>query len=108
MAPPRRVLLTGGTGFFGRRIAAALAGRGFTVAAPVRPELDLFERASVGRAIASARPDLVVPSAAYYGGLGIISAEPARVFHDNVLMAVHLLDAAGEARVPRFMSIGSA
>ena len=103
-----KVLLTGGRGFFGRRIGQALGERGFVVVSPGRPEFDLFDRASVGRVMNEVRPDLVVHSAAFYGGLGIISAEPARIFHDNLLMAAHVLSAAGEARVARFVSIGSA
>ncbi|HJZ87730.1 MAG TPA: NAD-dependent epimerase/dehydratase family protein [Polyangia bacterium] len=103
-----KLLLTGGRGFFGRRIADALRARGFEVVAPGRPEFDLLDRASVGRAMRACKPELVVHSAAYYGGLGIISAEPARVFRDNMLMAVNVLDAAGEARARRFVSIGSA
>jgi GDP-L-fucose synthase len=104
----KKVLLTGGRGFFGRRIGQALSERGFAVITPGRPEFELFDRASIDRALRDIRPDVVVHSAAYYGGLGIINAEPARVFHDNLLMAVNLLDAAGAARVPRFVPIGSA
>ena len=106
--PKNKVLLTGGRGFFGRRIAKALDERGFSVVAPCRPELELLDGDSVCRVVLAVRPDIVVHSAAHYGGLGILSAEPARVFRDNLIMAVNILDAAGEARVKRFVSIGSA
>src|SRR5262245_44796255 len=102
------VLLTGGRGFFGRAIAAALRRHGFEVVAPGRPEFDLLDRASVERTLESVRPPIVLHSAAYYGGLGIITAEPATIFHRNVMMAANLLNAAAKVDVRRFLSVGSA
>jgi GDP-L-fucose synthase len=102
------VLLTGGSGFLGRRIAEALRSRGYEVIAPGRPRFDLMDRASVDRAIATVQPDIVIHSAAYYGGLGICVAEPEEVFYRNVLMSAHILDAAARGGVKRFMGIGSA
>ncbi|MCZ7646874.1 MAG: NAD-dependent epimerase/dehydratase family protein [Planctomycetota bacterium] len=105
---PEKILLTGGRGFFGRRIAEALRGRGHEVHTPGRPDFDLLDAASVRRTLNELRPHTVVHSAAYYGGLGITMAEPARIFHDNTLMTVNLLGALQPAGVKRFMSVGSA
>jgi GDP-L-fucose synthase len=102
------VLLTGGSGFLGRRIADALRSRGYEVIAPGRPKFDLMDRASVDRAIDTIRPDIVVHSAAYYGGLGICVAEPHEVFYRNTIMSANILDAAARGGVRRFMGIGSA
>ncbi|UCG16816.1 MAG: NAD-dependent epimerase/dehydratase family protein, partial [Phycisphaerales bacterium] len=102
------VLVTGGRGFFGRPLAEAIGRHGYEVATPGRPDFDLMDRTSVDKTLLAVRPDIVVHSAAYYGGLGICMAEPARIFHRNVLMTVNLLDAAAEAGVRRFVSISSA
>ncbi|MCW8128834.1 MAG: NAD-dependent epimerase/dehydratase family protein [Planctomycetota bacterium] len=102
------VLLTGGRGFFGRRIAEALTAHGYEVAAPSRPDFDLLDAGSVERVMKQIKPHTVVHSAAYYGGLGICVAEPARIFHDNTLMCVNVLDALPKAGVKRFVSVGSA
>ena len=102
------VLLTGGSGFFGRRITHALRGRGYEVIAPGRPQFDLMDRASVERAVAALQPEIVVHSAAYYGGLGICVQEPHEVFYRNVIMSANLLDVAARGGVRRFLSIGSA
>jgi GDP-L-fucose synthase len=102
------VMLTGGSGFFGRRIAEAIRSRGHEVIAPGRPHFDLMDRASVDRALAAIKPDVVVNSAAHYGGLGICVAEPDQVFYRNVLMTANILDASARAGVKHFMAIGSA
>jgi len=104
----RRVLLTGGRGFFGRRILEALRERGHEVAAPARPGFDLQEPASVERALLDTRPDAVVHSAAHYGGLGICMEEPDELFRRNVLMIAHLLPACAKAGVRTILSVGSA
>jgi GDP-L-fucose synthase len=54
------------------------------------------------------RPQTVVHSAAYYGGLGICLAEPIEIFHSNVVMALNLFDAAARVGVKKIVAIGSA
>jgi GDP-L-fucose synthase len=103
-----RVLLTGGTGFFGRRIAEALRRHEFEVATPGRPEFDLLDFLSTSRTLEALQPDIIVHSAAYYGGLGICMAEPAQIFHHNILMGVNLFEAAARVGVRKIMAIGSA
>ncbi|HMB02907.1 MAG TPA: NAD-dependent epimerase/dehydratase family protein [Isosphaeraceae bacterium] len=105
---PEHIVLTGGTGFFGRRIAEALRQHGYEVSTPGRPEFDLMDPASTRRTLERLRPETVVHSAAYYGGLGICMAEPDEIFHRNVVMGVNLLDAATRAGVHKIMAIGSA
>ena len=103
-----RVLLTGGNGFFGRRIAEALRRHEYEVATPGRPEFDLMDAASTRRVVERLRPDIIVHSAAYYGGLGICIAEPMQIFSRNVVMGVNVLEAAAAAGVSKVMAIGSA
>ena len=103
-----QVLLTGRSGFFGRRIAAALREHGFDLATPARPDFDLMDMASTLRTFERLRPRIVVHSAAYYGGLGICMAEPAQIFHQNVMMGANLLEASGRVGVRKIMVIGSA
>jgi nucleoside-diphosphate-sugar epimerase len=104
----RVVLLTGARGFYGRRIAQSLRRHGFEVATPGRPECELLDAGSVDRAFASIHPEIVVHSAAYYGGLGMCVTEPALIFHRNMLMGINLLNAATRHGVKRFVAIGSA
>jgi GDP-L-fucose synthase len=108
MDMPDRILLTGGTGFFGRRIAEVLRARGHEVATPGRPDFNLMDPASTLRTLEQVRPDTVVHSAAHYGGLGICVAEPVQIFQRNVIMGVNLLDAAAKVGAKKFLTIGSA
>jgi GDP-L-fucose synthase len=105
---PERVLLSGGTGFFGRRIAEALRRHKYDVTAPGRPEFDLLDADSTLRTLEQVRPDTIVHSAAYYGGLGICMAEPTQIFHRNILMGLNLFEAAARTGVRKIMAIGSA
>jgi GDP-L-fucose synthase len=102
------IMLTGGSGFFGRRIAEALRARGHEVTTPGRPSFDLMDPALTRRTFEQVRPQTVVHSAAHYGGLGICMAEPIEIFHRNVVMAVNLFDAAARAGVKRILAVGSA
>ncbi len=103
-----RVLLTGGSGFFGRRIAEALRRHDYEVATPGRPDFDLMDAESTRQVVRRMAPDIIVHSAAYYGGLGICIAEPVQIFSRNVLMGVNVLEAAAAAGVKKVMAIGSA
>ena len=105
---PEVVYLTGGTGFFGRRIAEAVAKAGFEVISTAYPEVDLMNLESTEQSVKNVMPDIIIHSAAYYGGLGITMAETGNLFYRNVQMLLNVLEAARKATVKRIMSIGSA
>ena len=83
-----RVLLTGSTGQLGRALAAT-APPDATITAPARSELDLEDPASIARAVAAARPDLVINAAAYTA-VDRAEAEPERAFAINARAVEHL------------------
>ena len=58
-----RVLVTGGTGFLGQQIVAALRARGLGVAAPGRAEADLLSAEGRRALVASVRADLLIHAA---------------------------------------------
>lgn len=58
-----RVLVTGGSGFVGRQIVAALQARGATVLAPTRRQADLLSATGRRSAVAAARADVLVHAA---------------------------------------------
>lgn len=104
-----RVLVTGGRGFLGRHVCARLTAAGATPVSVGRTEADLTDKASTEALMDRVRPDVVVHCAVQGGGIGWMRHNPVASGRDNVLMNVHLLDAA--ARSPGctgFIGVSSA
>ena len=103
-----RVLVTGGSGFLGRRVVAALRDRGCAeVFAPRSKEFDLREKSQVIRCYEATRPDVVVHLAAVVGGIGANRAHPGRFFYENLVMGVETLEQARQFGVRKFVGIGT-
>jgi GDP-L-fucose synthase len=103
-----RVLVTGGSGFLGRRVVAALRDRGCAeVFAPRSKEFDLREKSQVIRCYEATRPDVVVHLAAIVGGIGANRAHPGRFFYENLVMGVETLEQARRTGVRKFVGIGT-
>lgn len=104
----RRVLVTGGSGFLGREICAALADRGAKeIAAPRSSEYDLTRPDDVGKVFAETNPDLVFHLAAKVGGIGYNRAAPADVYVANLLMGTYVIDEARKRDVDKTMVLGT-
>src|SRR5215510_8943361 len=102
-----RVLVTGGSGFLGRHVVAALERRGAgRVAAPRKREYDLTREADVERMYAVLRPQVVVHLAAVVGGIGANRESPGRFFYENVMMGAMVLEHARRAGVYFLIGIG--
>jgi GDP-L-fucose synthase len=103
-----RVLVTGGSGFLGRRVVAALKDRGCAeVFAPRSKEFDLREKSQVIRCYEATRPDAVIHLAAIVGGIGANRAHPGRFFYENLVMGVETLEQARRFGVRKFVGIGT-
>lgn len=109
----KKVLVTGGSGFLGRYIVEACREKGYDVLAPRSREcnFETGERAEAyfqGAVEAHGHIDVVIHSAAYYGGIGIIQSEPATVFRKNALMGVRVFELAEQFNVNKVVAVGSA
>jgi GDP-L-fucose synthase len=103
-----RVVVTGGSGFLGRRVVAQLEARGCkSVTVPRSREYDLRERSAVQRLYREAKPDLVIHLAAVVGGIGANRAHPGRFFYDNVIMGIESLEQARLFGVSKFVGVGT-
>lgn len=103
-----RVVVTGGSGFLGRRVVAALEARGCrSVTVPRSSEYDLRDRAAVQRLYRDAKPDLVIHLAAIVGGIGANRANPGRFFYDNAIMGIESLEQARLAGVAKYVGVGT-
>src|ERR1700693_3058814 len=73
----RRVMVTGGAGFFGSFVVDRLRAEGAKeIFVPRSQEYDLVDAAAVRRAYRDASPDIVIHLAAVVGGLGANQKHP--------------------------------
>ena len=103
-----RVVVTGGSGFLGRRVVAALEARGCrSITVPRSIEYDLRDRSAAQRLYRDAKPDLVIHLAAIVGGIGANRANPGRFFYDNAIMGIESLEQARLAGVAKYVGVGT-
>ena len=104
----RRVMVTGGAGFLGKRVVARLRQAGCQeIFVPRQTEYDLVRLDHVQRAIREAHPDVIIHLAAVVGGIGANRANPGRFFYDNLMMGVQLIEEARLAGVEKLVAIGT-
>ena len=100
-------MVTGGTGFLGRHVAAALTQAGSKVHALGTADYDLRDRSAVDGMLRDLSPDAVVHLAAVVGGIGANRAEPGRFFYENALMGIEILEACRLAGIPKVLAAGT-
>jgi len=104
----KRILVTGGNGFLGRHVCAALApsqpARVFT---PRRADYDLREQTEVRRMLEECRPEVIIHLAAVVGGIGANRENPGRFFYDNALMGIMLMEEARRSGVEKFVVLAT-
>ena len=104
----KRVCVTGGDGFLGRRLCQALSQRGCAeVFIPHRRESDLTPPQAVTRMYADARPDVVIHLAAEVGGIGANQQHPGRFFYANLAMGLHLIEEGRRQGLNKLVQIGT-
>jgi GDP-L-fucose synthase len=104
----KRVVLTGGSGFLGRQLVWRLQGRVKKLGVPRSREYNLVSFEDCARCMEDFRPNLVIHSAAFYGGIGINELYPGRIYYENLVMGANLMEAARLAGVKKVVQIGTA
>jgi GDP-L-fucose synthase len=97
-------MVTGGAGFLGRHVVRKLEERGARVFVPRSAQYDLREKDGIERALAAARPQVVIHLAAVVGGIGANRKNPGRFFYDNAIMGIQLMEMARLAGVEKFVA----
>jgi GDP-L-fucose synthase len=104
----KRMLVTGGSGFLGRHLIAALRASGCAdIVAPRRVQYDLTHEPDVRRMYAEVAPQVVIHLAAVVGGIGANRDSPGRFFYENVMIGALTMEHARQSGVEKFVGIGT-
>jgi GDP-L-fucose synthase len=104
----KRILVTGGGGFLGRRVVAELKSVGCnSLFVPRRAEYDLTDADAVRRVLDWSRPDVVLHLAAVVGGIGANRKYPGTFLYDNLMMGVQLIEACRRRKLEKFVCAGT-
>ena len=97
----KRVTVTGGAGFLVTHLVRRLELMGAEVFVPRQRDYNLTALDACMRCLLEHPCDMLVHSAAYYGGIGINVSEPATLYYRNLVMGANLMEAARLAGVGR-------
>ncbi len=103
-----KILLTGGFGFVGRKVFTELIKQGAKAKNISRlrsKQLDLRISKNCARAVKN--KDLVIHLAANVGGIGYNLEHPGKLFYENAIMGIQLIEEARKAKVKKFVQVGT-
>lgn len=104
----KRILVTGGAGFFGGFVVDSLRRRGATeITVPRSRDYDLVDRAAVKGLFAEVKPEIVFHLAARVGGIGANRENPGLFLFDNAMMGLHVIEEARLANVSKVIVAGT-
>ena len=104
----KRISVTGGEGFLGRHLMAALERRGCRQARVVpQSAYDLTRPGDVARFYKDQKPEVVIHLAAVVGGIGANMENPGRYFYENAMMGIEMIHQAWKNGVEKMVAIGT-
>ena len=101
------ILVAGGTGLAGSAIVRELERVNKKVIGISSKDVDLLDRAKTFSYIKDLKPTLIIDAAAKVGGVGSNNAYPVEYLSQNLQIQSNLMDAAHEAKVEKFVFLGS-
>jgi GDP-L-fucose synthase len=103
----RRILVTGGHGFLGKWVVAALREKNADVWCPSHKNFDLLEPRGMDIQLMSNKVEIVIHLAAVVGGIGANMESPGRFFYENLQMGLNLIESSRLVGVKKFVQVGT-
>ena len=101
------ILVAGGTGLAGSAIVRELERVNKKVISISSKDVNLLDRAKTFTYIKDLKPNVIIDAAAKVGGVGSNNAYPVEFLSQNLQIQSNLMDAAHEAKVEKFVFLGS-
>lgn len=101
------IVVAGATGLAGSAIVRAFENAGTEVVGINRSVVDLLDLQATKKFLKDVAPSMVIDAAARVGGIGANNAYPVEFLTDNIRIQSNLMDAAHDAKVERFIFLGS-
>jgi GDP-L-fucose synthase len=101
------ILVAGGTGLAGSAIVRELKRVNKEVVGISSKNVNLLDRAKTFSYIKELKPKVIIDAAAKVGGVGSNNAFPVEFLSQNLQIQTNLMDAAHEAKVDKFVFLGS-
>jgi len=101
------ILVAGGSGLVGSAIVRELERVNQKVIGISSKDLNLLDRARTFSFIKELKPNVIIDAAAKVGGVGSNNAYPVEFLSQNLQIQTNLMDAAHEAKVEKFLFLGS-
>ena len=102
-----KFLVAGGSGLVGSAIVRELQQNSKEVISISSKDLNLLDRAKTFTYVKNLQPDVIIDAAGKVGGIGGNNAFPVEFLSENIQIQSNLMDAAHEAKVKKFIFLGS-
>ncbi len=104
----KKILVTGGSGFFGSDIVSELQKNGANqIFVPRSAQYNLVEEEGITKLLKDQRPDYIIHAAGTVGGIGANRESPGRFFYENLMMGVQLIEHSRRYGLKKFVCIGT-
>jgi len=101
------ILVAGGSGLVGSAVVRELQQNSKEVISISSKDLNLLDRAKTFTYIKNLQPDVIIDAAGKVGGIGGNNAFPVEFLSENLQIQSNLMDAAHEAKIKKFIFLGS-